>query len=132
MERSGERETHHDLIICQGHIIEYRWVVWQDYYNSNSRNRQTTSYRTAATVSSLLAVQPHIPGPLSSLLPCMRVLLCCCFHINSHDQVRGHRTGSSHSGAKEYPREKIQTNQRWYSHISQPTQFMPPPETYKK
>ena len=29
----------------------------------------------------------------------------CCSHINSHSQVRGHRTGSSHSGAEEYPRE---------------------------
>ena len=33
----------------------------------------------------------------------------CCSHINSHNQVRGHRTGSSHSGAEEYPREKTQT-----------------------
>ena len=30
----------------------------------------------------------------------------CCSHINSHNQVRGHRTGSSHSGAGEYPRGK--------------------------
>ena len=29
-----------------------------------------------------------------------------CSHINSHDQVRGHRTGSTHSGAEEYPREQ--------------------------
>ena len=28
---------------------------------------------------------------------------CCCSHINSHNQVRGHRTDSSHSGAEEYP-----------------------------
>ena len=41
---------------------------------------------------------------------------CCCSHINSHNQVRGHRTGSSHSGAGEYPREK-NTNQRWDTHI---------------
>ena len=34
---------------------------------------------------------------------------CCCSHINSHNQVRGHRTGSSHSGVEEYPREKTQT-----------------------
>ena len=26
--------------------------------------------------------------------------ICCC-HINSHNQVRGHRTGSSHSGAED-------------------------------
>ena len=55
---------------------------------------------------------------------------CCCSHINSHNQVRGHRTASSHSGAEEYPREK-HNNPRWYTHISQLTQFMPPPETYK-
>ena len=55
----------------------------------------------------------------------------CCPHINSHNQVRGHRTGSSHSGAEEYPREETQTNYRWYTHISQLTQFMPPPETFK-
>ena len=32
---------------------------------------------------------------------------CCgCSHITSHNQVRGHRTGSSHSGAEEYPTRK--------------------------
>ena len=33
-----------------------------------------------------------------------------CSHMKSHNQVRGHRTGSSHSGAEEYeyPREKTQ------------------------
>ena len=57
---------------------------------------------------------------------------CCCSHINSHNQVRGHRTGSSHSGAEEYPRENKHTHSpRWYTHISQLTQCMPPPETYK-
>ena len=36
----------------------------------------------------------------------------CCSHINSYtcNQVRGHRTGSSHSGVEEYPREKKSTN----------------------
>ena len=37
---------------------------------------------------------------------CCRCCCCCCSHINSRNQVRGHRTGSSHSGAEEYPREK--------------------------
>ena len=41
-------------------------------------------------------------------------------------------TDSSHSGADEYPRETTQTNKRWYTHISQLTQFMPPPGTYTK
>ena len=31
---------------------------------------------------------------------------CCCSHINSHNQVRNHRTGSRHSRSEEYPREK--------------------------
>ena len=46
---------------------------------------------------------------------------CCCSsssHIHSHNQVRGHRTGSSNSGAEEYPWEKAQTNRRWYTHVS--------------
>ena len=57
-------------------------------------------------------------------------LVCCCSHINSHTQVRGHRTGSGHSGAEEYPRKK-NTNQRWYTHRSRLKQFMPPPGQYK-
>ena len=49
--------------------------------------------------------------------------------LNSHNQVRRHRTGPSDSGAGEYPRENTH-NPRWYTHISHPMQFMPPPETY--
>ena len=30
------------------------------------------------------------------------------------------------------PEKKHKQNQRWYTHISQLTQFMPPPETYTK
>ena len=58
---------------------------------------------------------------------------CCCSHINSHNQVRGHRTGSSHSGAEEYPRKKHEQTKGGarIPGISQLTQFMPPPETYK-
>ena len=33
------------------------------------------------------------------------------FRINSHNQVRGHRTSPSHTVAEEYPRRKTQTNQ---------------------
>ena len=53
----------------------------------SSSNRQTTSYlgRTAA-VSSILTLQQYVPGPLSSLLSCMRVLLC-----------NGHETHESRS-----------------------------------
>ena len=57
---------------------------------------------------------------------------CCCSHINSHNQVRGHRTGSSHSvWSWGIPRGNNTNSPRWYTHISQLTQFMPPPETYK-
>ena len=48
-----------------------------------------------------------------------------------HNQVRGHRTGSSHSGAEEYPREKTQTNQRWNTHKSLLIRCMLPPEPYE-
>ena len=68
----------------------------------------------------------------SSQEGCCCCCCCCCSHINSHNQVRDHRTGSSHSRAEEYPREKMQTNQRWFTHVSRLTQFMPSPETYKK
>ena len=67
----------------------------------------------------------HVP-----LLSVVRLFDFHCCHINLHNQVRGHRTGSSHSGAEEYPRENTHTP-RWYTHISQLTQFMPPPEAYK-
>ena len=42
---------------------------------------------------------------------CAVVVVCCCSQINSHNQIRGHRTGSSHSGAEEYPRENTHTTQ---------------------
>ena len=59
---------------------------------------------------------------------------CCCSHIDSRNQVRDHRTGSSHSGAEEYPREKTQTTQGGtrIPGISHLMQFMlPRPETYE-
>ena len=36
-------------------------------------------------------------------------VVVCCFKIDSHNQVRGHRTGSSHSRAEEYPTENTHT-----------------------
>ena len=85
-----------------------------------------------STLYSCEPSKPH-PGATPSLLTCYCCCCCCCCsHINSHNQARGHRTGSSHSGAEEYPRENTHThNPRWYTHISQLTHFMPPPETYK-
>ena len=40
------------------------------------------------------------------------VVVVVVFHINSHNQVRGNRTGSSHS--EKYPKEKTQTNKHAY------------------
>ena len=40
--------------------------------------------------------------------------------INSHNQVRGHRTGSSHSGAEEHPREKNTNKPKVVSYIGIP------------
>ena len=44
--------------------------------------------------------------------------ICCCSHINSHNQVRGHRTGSSHSGAEEYPRENTSKSKVVHTYIT--------------
>ena len=47
------------------------------------------------------------------------VCCCCCSHINSHNQVRGKRTGSSHSGAEEYPNWTSDPNSRsWHKQLS--------------
>ena len=54
----------------------------------------------------------HTMSPMD-LVPTLRLAMlhstltnqrcCCCSHINSHNQVRGHRIGSSHFGAEERP-----------------------------
>ena len=59
------------------------------------------------------------------------VCCCCCSHINPHNQVRGHRTGSSHSGAEKCPREKHKQPKVVHAYITADA-FMPPPETYNK
>ena len=33
--------------------------------------------------------------------------MCSCYHVNLHNQVRGHRIGSSHSGVETCPWKKI-------------------------
>ena len=54
---------------------------------------------------------PRLYGPKLWFLPVRTQIpgCCCCSHINSHNQVRRHRTGSSHSGVEEYPRENTHT-----------------------
>ena len=46
-----------------------------------------------------LKYHPHTPATFCCCC-------CCCSHINLHNQVHGHRTSSSYSGAEEYPRGK--------------------------
>ena len=54
-------------------------------------------------ITAALRIFSQSRGVSSICLPCC----CCCSHINSHNRVRGHRTGSSHFGAEEYPEKKI-------------------------
>ena len=85
--------------------------------------RQKKSPRIYASMHALGGIRTHetdlysyyipgtsyIPGIYRSTQLCC--CCCCCSHIsNSHNQVRGHRTGSSPSGAEKYPGEKTQTN----------------------
>ena len=61
----------------------------------------------------------------------IKIVRCCCrcSHINSHNQVRGHRTGSSYSGAEEYPREKHTQPTVVHAYIT--ADAIASPETYK-
>ena len=84
-------------------------AVMIDYKNINTlqlrdRRFRRNSYLQAVCDAPIARVVECVP--LSRIVVC-----CCCSHINSHNQVRGHRTGSSHSGAEEYPREKTHTTQ---------------------
>ena len=87
---------------------------------------ETAQKKVPGTVSTVQKSKKYSSTPSRSTYSYQVPGCCCCSHINSHNQVRGHRTGSSQSGAEEYPRENTH-NPRWYTHISQPTQFMPPP-----
>ena len=64
-----------------------------------------------------------------------RCCCCCCYHINSQNQVYGHRTGSSHPEVEEYPTEKHTNKTRSGTRINhifvpaaQPSTIYPPLE----
>ena len=66
------------------------------------RNSSKTNYVTNCHVSPIILILDCTPTcSVTTLI--LAKSCCCCSHINSHKQVRGHRTGSSHSGAEEYP-----------------------------
>ena len=53
-------------------------------------------------------------------------------HINSNNQVRGHRTGSSDFGVAEYPREKTNKTKTGIVHVYIIAEASPnPPESIK-
>jgi len=56
---------------------------------------------------------------------------CCCSHINSHNPVRGVTGLVPVTLEQRNTLGKNTNNPRLYTHKSQLTQFMPPPETYK-
>ena len=73
--------------------------------------RGLRSFRRVVRSTPLFIVRRNPSRGTLALLRKRLILLqlLFCFHINSRNQVRGHRTGSSHSGAEEYLREKTQT-----------------------
>ena len=54
----------------------------------------------------------------SSLLLLLLLFVVLTLTRVSRNQVRGHRTGSSHSGAEEYPREKHKHTEVVYANIT--------------
>ena len=84
----------------------------------------------------LVYLPARAPFDSSILLSSCSYCCGCCSAINLHIEVRGHRTGLSHSGAEKYPREKHKRTERctyiYIYYISQLTLLIPPPETYEK
>ena len=64
-------------------------------YRKDARER--AGVQNAKALASCVTVSPK--GNL--VISVRGTRCCCCFDINSHNQVRGYRTGSSHSGALE-------------------------------
>ena len=71
---------------------------------------QRTPRKSTKPRSMLCSISAKTTTPIVAKFRRRYALLIPCSHINSHNQVRGHRTGSSHSGAGEYPRKKTQAN----------------------
>ena len=65
---------------------------------------------------------------------CLLIVISCCScysHIDITRIIKSVVTGQAPVTLelRNTPGKKTQTNRRWYTHISQLTQFMPPPET---
>ena len=70
----------------------------------------------------------------AQLMVCFMLIIrttitCCCSHINSHNKSVVTGQAPVTLDLRNTP-GKNTNNPRWYTHISQLTQFMPPPETY--
>ena len=85
--------------------------IWAPFYLCFPPKHQgLIDFQVSFLGSAIRCCFPRLYGPRLWFLPVRtQIPGCCCSHINSHNQVRGHRTGSSHSGAEEYPREKTHT-----------------------
>ena len=67
------------------YIYEYRRVVWQDYYNSSSSNRQTTSYLERTAAVSSFQQSNHMYLDLSSLFSPVCEYSYVCIGHETHE-----------------------------------------------
>ena len=100
--------THHQR--CTD-LVNANVALLQDNLNNHRALRSArTNQQTHLDASSVSGRRYSWSPPLTHLTaPCCTAQPGCCSHINSHIQVRGHRTGSSCSGVGEYPRKTTQT-----------------------
>ena len=132
---------------CHTAVIQPGGICWSGHRSSGmsfrvGQSRKDVLYqmhnKARFSVVLVFRIFAEIRSVIRQIHPCTisilpyfsSVVYCCCSHINSHNQVRGHRTGSSQSGAEEYPREKHKQT-KGGTRLAQLTQFMPPSETYK-
>ena len=79
--------------------------------NLQLENLKKTDRGSVRSPTVCLVVFAHVVPEEEAMTVDVLLGCCCCSHINLHNQVRGDRTGSSHSGAEEYPRENTHTTQ---------------------
>ena len=95
------------LVVPQPHAD----LMWPTATTTTNTARAVSSHCCGPSSSSSSRRSPSLPTHLvffsMNLQISNKERHCCCSHINSHNPVRGHRTGSSHSGAEEYPREAL-------------------------
>ena len=107
--RGRERHVGRDGIVQPGRLAfvsERDRAVILKRYIPHIRSVWEAERAPAVWISSQKMETGEGGRPMTRYIAACSKGCCCCSHINSHNQVRGHRTGSSHSGAEGYPREK--------------------------